>query len=118
MDHPARARALAQFAVLPQFYRRVTHISIGIHERPNRRVSGERLAATKLLRLVLQITMGDTETNRVTEKVIEGVVRADVLRATADHDCQFSFKIGLVLGKRYFDDAVMRQQRTGRFEPN
>src|SRR4029077_8664987 len=46
------------------------------------------------------------------------IVCADILRASADHDSQFSFKIGLMLGKRYFDHAVMCQQRARRLKPN
>ena len=118
MDHSASARALAQLAVLPQLYRRVAHISIGINEGSYRRIGVQRFAATKLLLLFLQIAIGDIEADGVTENVIECIVCADVFRARADHDTQFSFKIGLVIGKRYFDHAVMCQQRTGRLEPN
>src|SRR5262249_36372546 len=118
MDHLARARALAQFAVLPQLDRRVTHIRIGTHEGSYRCVRVERFAATKLLLLFLQIAIGDIESDRVTENLLERIVLADIFRASADHDSQFSLKIGLVLGKRYFDHAVMWQQRTGRLEPD
>src|SRR4029434_7081483 len=117
MDHLARARALAQLAVLPQLYRGVAHIGIGIHEGSYRRIRIERFAATKLLLLFLQIAIGDIEADRVTENVIECIVRADIFRASADDDREFSFKISLVLGKRYFDYAVMCQQRTRRLEP-
>src|SRR5437762_1394465 len=112
MDHPARARALAQLAVLPQIYRRVAYISIGINEGSYRRVGVERFTTTKLLLLFLQIAIGDIEADRVTENVIECIVRAHILRASTDHDSQFSFKICLVLGKRDFDHALMWQQRT------
>src|SRR4029453_2229295 len=118
MDHSACARALAQLAVLPQLYRRVAHISSGIHKRSYWCVGVERFAATKLLLLFLQISIGNIESDRVTKDMIEGIVRADIFRATTDHDRQFGFKIGLVFGKCYFDYAVMRQQRTRRLEPN
>ena len=36
----------------------------------------------------------------------------------ADDDRQLGFEIGLMLGKRDLDRAVVREQRTGRFEPN
>src|SRR5438552_9702084 len=98
MDHSARARALAQLAVLPQLYRRVAHIGISIHEGSDWCVGVERFAASKLLLLFLQIAIGDIETDRVTENVIECIVRADIFRARADHDGKLSFKIGLVLG--------------------
>ena len=109
MDHSARARALAQFAVLPQLYRSVAHIGIGIYEGTYRCIGVERFAATKLLLLFLQIAIGDIEADGVAENVIECIVCADIFRARADHDGQFSFKIGLMLGKRYFDHAVMCQ---------
>src|SRR5882724_7311986 len=118
MDHSARARALAQLAVLPQLYRGVAHIRIGIHERSYWRIRVERFAATKLLLLFLQIAVGDIEADRVTENVIECIVRADIFRARADHDGKLNFKLGLVLMKRHVDRAVMRLQRTGRLEPN
>src|SRR5438477_13172201 len=118
MDHPARARALAQFAVLPQLYRRVTYISIGINEGPYRRIGVERFTTTKLLLLFLQIAIGDIEADRVTENVIECIVRAHILRASIDHDRQFSFKIRLVLGERDFDHALMWQQRSGSLARN
>src|SRR2546430_16492425 len=102
MDHSARAGALAQLAVLPQLYRRVAHIGIGMHEGSYRRIGVERFAATKLLLLFLQIAIGDIEADRVTENVIECIVRTDIFRARADHDGKLSFKIGLMLGKRYF----------------
>src|SRR4029450_10797453 len=111
MDHLARARALAQLAVLPQLYRGVAHIGIGIHEGSYRRIRVERFAATKLFLLLLQIAIGDIEADRVTENVTERIVRADIFRPSTDHDSQFSFKVGLVLGKRYLDHAVMSQQR-------
>ena len=98
MNHSARARALAQLAVLPQLYRNIAHIRIGIHERSDRRIGVERFAATKLLLLFLQIAIGDIETDCVTENVIECIVCADIFRASANHDSQFSFKIGLVFG--------------------
>src|SRR6516225_12247679 len=107
MDHSARARALTQLAVLPQLYRRVAYIDIGIYEGSDRCVRVERFTATKLSLLFLQIAIGDIEADRVTKNVIECIVYRDVFRATADHDSQFSFKIGLVFGKRYFDNAVM-----------
>src|SRR5437773_7565066 len=113
MDHPTRARALAQLAVLPQTYRRVAHISIGINEGSYRRIGVERFTTSKLLLLFLQIAIGDIEADRVTENVIECIVCAHIFRASADHDSQFSFKIRLVLRKRDFDHAVMWQQRTG-----
>src|SRR5207248_296370 len=105
-------------AVLPQLYRRVTYISIGINEGPYRRIGVERFTTTKLLLLSLQIAIGDIEADRVTENVIECIVCAHIFRASADHDSQFSFKIRLVLGKRDFDHALMWQQRTGSLEPN
>jgi len=118
MDHLARSRALAQLAVLPQLYRYVAHIGIGIHEGSYRCIGVERFAATKLLLLFLQIPIGDIEADCVTENMVECIVDADIFRALADHDHQFGFKIGLVFGKRYFDHAVMWQQRTRRLEPN
>ncbi len=118
MDHSARARALAQLAVLPQLYRRVAHIGIGMHEGSYWRIRVERFAATKLLLLFLQIAIGDIEADRITENVIECIVRADIFRARVDHDGQLNFKLGLVLRKRHFDRAVMCQKRTGRLEPN
>src|SRR6478609_3030621 len=118
MDHSARARALAQLAVLPQLYRGVAHIGIGIYEGSDRRVGVERFAATKLLLLFLQIAIGDIEADRVTENVTERILRADIFRARADHDGQLNFKLGLVLSKRHLDRAVMCQQRTGRLKPN
>ena len=118
MDHSARARALAQLAVLPQLYRGVAHIGIDIDEGSDRRVGVERFAATKLLLLFLQIAIGDIEADRVTENVTERILRADIFRARADHYSQFSFKIGLMLGKRYFDHALMCEQRARRLEPN
>ena len=90
MDHSARARALAQLAVLPQLYRGVAYIGIGIHEGSDRRIGVERFAATKLLLLFLQIAIGDIEADGVTENVLECIVRADIFRASADHDGQFS----------------------------
>src|SRR6476660_5143106 len=118
MDHSASATALAQFAVLPQLYRRIAHIGIGIYEGSYRRIGVERFAATKLLLLFLQIAIGDIEADGVTENVIECIVCADILRASADHDSQFSFEIGFMRGKRYFDHAVMCQQRARCLEPN
>src|SRR5437879_8913680 len=118
MDHSARSRALAQLTVLPQLYRRVAYIGIDIHERSYRCIGVERFAATKLLLLFLQIAICDVEADRVTKNMIECIVRADIFRSSADHDREFSFKISLVLGKRDFDHAVMRQQRTRRLEPN
>src|ERR1700761_1837109 len=118
MDHSARARALTQLAVLPQIYRGVAHIRIGIYEGSNWRVGVERFAATKLFFLFLQIAISDIEADGVTENVIECIIRADIFRARADHDPEFSFKISFVLGKCYFDDAEMCQQGTGRLEPN
>ena len=110
MDHSARARALTQLAVLPQLYRCVAHIGIGINEGSDRRIGVERFAATKLFFLFLQIAIGDIEGDGVTENMLECIVCADIFRASAGHDGQFSFKIGLVLGKRYFDHAVICQQ--------
>ena len=78
----------------------------------------ERFTATKLLLLFLQIAIGNIEADRVTENVIECIVWADIFRASANHDSQLSFKMSLVLGERYFDHALMRQQRTGRLETN
>ena len=98
------------FAVLPQLYRRVANIGIGIHERSYRCIGVERFAATKLLLLFLQIAIGDIEADGVTENVIERIVCTDIFRARADHDSKFSFKIGLMLGKCYFDHAVLCQQ--------
>src|SRR6516162_9775197 len=118
MDHSARARALAQLAVLPQLYRRVAYIDIGVYEGSDRCVRVERFTATKLFLLFLQIAIGDIEADCVTKNMIERIVRADIFRSRADHHRQFGFKIGLVLGKRYFDYAVMWQQRTRRLEPN
>src|SRR6476620_376360 len=118
MDHSASARALAQLAVLPQVYRRIAHIGVGVYKRSYRCVRVERFAATKLLLLFLQIAIGDIEADGVTENVIECIVCTDILRASADHDSQFSFKIGLMPGKRYFDHAVMCQQRARCLEPN
>ena len=74
MDHSARARALAQLAVLPQLYRGVAHIGIGIHEGSYRCIRVERFAATKLLLLFLQIAIGDIEADGVTENMIERIV--------------------------------------------
>src|SRR5215471_5732865 len=118
MDHSARARVLAQLAVLPQLYRRVAYIDIGIHKRAYRCIRVERFAATKLLLLFLQIAIGDVEADGVTENMIERIAFAEIFGASADHHREFSFKIGLVLGKRYFDYAVMWQQRTRRLEAN
>src|SRR5690349_333531 len=109
MDHAARARALAQLPVLPQLYRRVVYIYIGVNERTNRSVGIEGFATTKLLLLFLQVAIGDVESDCVTKDPTECILRRDVLRARADHDSQFGFKIGLMLGKRHFDDAFMRQ---------
>src|SRR5437667_9879359 len=118
MNHSASARALAQLTVLPQLYRGVAQIGIGIHEESDRSVGVERFAATKLLLLFLQIAIGDIEADRVTENVIECTVRTDIFRARADHDGKLNFKLGLVLRKRHFDRAVMCQERTGPLEPN
>src|SRR5881394_4142363 len=96
MDHPARARALAQLAVLPQIYRRVAYISIGINEGSYRRIGVERFTTSKLLLLFLQIAIGDIEADRVTENVIECIVRAHIFRARADQDGQLNFELGLV----------------------
>ena len=92
MDHSARARALAQLTVLPQLHRGIAHIDIGIYEGSDRRVGVERFAATKLLLLFLQIAIGDIEADRVTENVIECIVRTDIFRARADHDGQLNFE--------------------------
>ena len=56
--------------------------------------------------------------DRVTENVIEGALDSDVLRGPADDDRQLGFKIGFMLGKSDPDNAVVRKQRTRRFEPN
>src|ERR1700745_303609 len=118
MDHSARAGALGPLAVLPQLYRDIAHIRIGIHEGPDWRIGIERFAATKLLLLFLQIAIGNIEADGVTENAIECIVRVGIFRASAEQDSQFSFEIGLVLRKRYFNHALMCQQRTRRFEPN
>jgi len=118
MDHSACARSLAQLAILPQCYGHIAHIGIGIHEGSYRCIGVERFAATKLLLLFLQIAIGDIEPDGVTENMIECIVRADIFRATTDDYRQFSFKIGLMRGKRYLDHALMCQQRTRRLEPN
>src|SRR6478672_11510466 len=102
MDHSARAGTLAQLAILPQLYRRVAHIGIGVHEGSYRRIGVERFAATKLLLLFLQIAIGNIEADCVTENMIQCIVCADIFRARADHDSQFSFEFGLMLWKRYF----------------
>ena len=83
MDHSARARALAQLAVLAQLYRGVAHIRIGIHEGSDRRVGVERFAATKLLLLFLQIAIGNIEADGVTKNVIERIVWAWILTIPA-----------------------------------
>src|SRR4029450_2309510 len=101
MDHSARARALTQLTVLPQLYRGVAHIDIGVHEGSDRCVRVERFTATKLFLLFLQIASGDIEADCVTKNMIERIVCRDTFRASTDHDSEFGFEIGLVLGKRY-----------------
>src|ERR1044072_1596744 len=118
MDHSACARALAQIAVLPELYRRVAPIYICIHEGSYRRIGVERFAAAKLLLLFLQIPIGNVEADGVPENMVECILRLDVLRVQADHDCKFSLKVSLVLGERYFDYSAMWKQRTRRLKPN
>ena len=96
----------------------IAHIGIGIHEGSYRCIGVERFAATKLLLLFLQIAIGDIEADGVPENAIECLRHCDIFGATSNHHSQFSFKIGLVLGERYFDHALMCKKRTGGLEPN
>ena len=103
---------------MPELDGQIANIDIGIYKRPYRRVGVERFAAAKLLFGFLQIAIADVEADRVTKNEIERAFRRYIFRRCANHDRQFQFEIGLMLGKRDLDRAVMRQKRAGRFEPN
>jgi hypothetical protein len=66
----------------------------------------------------LEIAIADILGNRITENVIEGLLDGGVLGGPADDDRQLGFKIGFMLRECDPDNAVVRKQRTRRFEPD
>src|ERR1700693_637635 len=118
VNHLTSARPLAHLAILAQLEREIPNVNIGVHERPDRRVSVERFATRELFFGLLQIPITDIEPNRVSENEVVRLFDRNVLRPASNDNAQLGLKIGLMIGKRDLNLAVVRQQRTGRLEPD
>ena len=118
IDHLTGVRALFHLAVLVQLDFQITNIDIGIHERPEWRVSIERFAPAKLLFRRLQIAIADVETDAVAKNKVTCLLRVYIFRRFADHYGQLDLEVGLMFRISDFDLPVVRQKRAWRLEPD